>query len=67
MRSKMLLKMAVNATKCSTFEVQCGKSTSTAIRHFKATLTDHVISRMRMRSNSSTAFNSAVRYDVIGS
>ena len=34
---QMLLKMAVNATICSTFEVQYGKSTSTkttAIRHF---------------------------------
>jgi len=54
---QMLLKMAVNATKCSTFEVQCRKLTSTrttAIRHFRATLTDRVISRMR--TNSSTAF-----------
>jgi len=33
----MLLTMAANAIKCSTFEVQYGKSTSTrttAIRHF---------------------------------
>ena len=47
---QMLLKMAVNATICSTFEVQCGKSMSTrttAVRHFRATLTDLVISRMR--------------------
>ena len=47
---QMLLKMAVNATICSTFEVQYGKSTSTrttAVRHFRATLTDLVISRMR--------------------
>jgi len=39
-----------NATKCSTFEVQYDKSTSTrttAIRHFRATLTEGVISRMR--------------------
>jgi len=39
-----------NATKCSTFEVQYGKSMSTrttAIRHFRATLTERVISRMR--------------------
>jgi len=47
---QMLLKMAVNATICSTVEVQYGKSTSTrttAVRHFRATLTDRVISRMR--------------------
>jgi len=53
---QMLLKIAVNATKCSTFEVQYGKSSSTrttAIRHFRVTLTDRVISRMR--TNSSTA------------
>ena len=39
-----------NATKCSTFEVQYDKSTSTrttAIRHFRVTLTERVISRMR--------------------
>ena len=53
---QMLLKMAVNATKCSSFEVQYVQSTSTgttAIRHFRATLTDRVISRMR--TNSPTA------------
>ena len=47
---QMLLKMAVSETKCSTFEVQYGKSTSTrttAMRHFRATLTERVISRMR--------------------
>jgi len=47
---QMLLTMAGNATKCSTFEVQYGKSTSTrmtAIRNFRATLTERVISRMR--------------------
>jgi len=58
---QMLQKMAVNATKCSTFEVQYGKLTSTrttAIRHFKATLTVSVISCMR--TNSSTAFNTAL-------
>ena len=52
--------MAVNATKCSTFD---GKSTSTrttAISHFRATLTDRVISRMR--TNSSTAFNTLSVY-----
>ena len=46
---QMLLKMAVNATKCSTFKVQYGKSTSTrttAIRHLRATITDRVISHM---------------------
>ena len=46
----ILLTIAANATKCLTFEVQYGKSTSTrttAIRHFKATLTGRVISRMR--------------------
>jgi len=61
MRSKMLVKMAVNATKCSTFEVQYGKSMSTrttTVRHFRAALTDRVISRMR--NNSSTAFNTAL-------
>jgi len=49
-QTKMLLTVAANATKFSTFEVQYGKSTSTrtaAIRHFRATLTDRVISRMR--------------------
>jgi len=58
---KMLLKMAVNATGCSTFEVQYVKSTSTrttAIRPFRGTLTDRVISRMR--TNSYTAFNTAL-------
>jgi len=58
---QMLLKMDVNATKCSTFAVQYGKSTSTrtaAIIHFRATLTDRVISRMR--TNSSAAFNTAL-------
>jgi len=58
---QMLLLMAANATKCSTFEVQYGKSTSTrttAIRHFRATLIDHVISRMH--TNSCTAFNTAL-------
>ena len=47
---QMLLKMVANATICSTFEVQCGIPTSTrttAIRHFRATLTERVISRMR--------------------
>jgi len=47
MRSKMSLTTAANEIKCSTFEVQCGKSTltrTTAIRHFRATLTDRVIS-----------------------
>ena len=46
---QMLLTVAGNATKCSTFEVQYGKSTSTrttAIRHFRATLTERVILRM---------------------
>jgi len=58
MHSKMLLIMTANAAKCSTFEVQYGKSTSTktsAIRHITATLTDRVISRMR--TNLSMAFN----------
>jgi len=58
---QMLLKMAVNATKCSTFEVQYGKSSSTrttAVKHFRASLTDRVISRMR--TNSSTAFKAAL-------
>ena len=53
---QMLLTMAANATKCSTFEIQYGKSTSTrrtAIRHCCANLTDRVISRMH--TNSSTA------------
>jgi len=52
---QMLLKMAVNATKCSTFEDQYCKSTSTrttAIRHFRPTLTDRMISRMRTNSNT---------------
>jgi len=43
---QMLLNMAVNATICSTFEVQYGKSSSTkttVIRHFRATLTNRVI------------------------
>jgi len=47
---QMLMTMAVNATICSSAEVQYGKSTSTkttAIRRFRATLTDRVISRMR--------------------
>jgi len=47
---QMLLTMAANATKWSTFVVQYGKSTSsrtTAIWHFRATLTERVISRMR--------------------
>ena len=47
---QMLLTVTGNATKSSTFEVQYGKSTSTrttAIRHFRATLTERVISRMR--------------------
>ena len=47
---QMLLTVARNGTKCSTFEVQYGKLTSTrmtAIRHFRATLTERVISRMR--------------------
>jgi len=50
---QMLLKMAVNATICSTFEVQYGKSTSTrttAIRHLVAPSMDHLISRMRRNS-----------------
>jgi len=50
---QMLLKMAENATVCSTFEVQYGILTSTrttAIRHFRATLTGRVISRMRTNS-----------------
>jgi len=45
---QILLTVAGNATKCSTFEVQYGKSTSTGtttIRHFRATLTERVISR----------------------
>ena len=44
---QMLLEVAGNATKCSTFEVQYGKSTSTrttAITHFRATLTERVVS-----------------------
>ena len=47
---QMLVTMAPNATKSSTSEVQYGKSTSTttnAIKHFRATLTERVISRMR--------------------
>ena len=47
---QMLLTMAANATKCSTFKVQYGKLTSTrttAVRQLRATLTDRVISRMR--------------------
>ena len=49
---QMLLKMAVNATICSTFEVQYGKSTSirTTNKTFWEPLTDHVISRMRRNS-----------------
>jgi len=50
---QMLLKMVVNATICSTFEVQYGKSTSTrttAIRHLVAPSMDHLISRMRRNS-----------------
>jgi len=46
----MLLTMAANATKSSTFEVQYGELTptrTTAIRHFRAALTERVISRMR--------------------
>ena len=47
----MLLTMAANATKCSTFEVQYTvnrrQQEQTAIRHFRATLTERVISRMR--------------------
>jgi len=43
--AQMLLKMAVNATICSTFEVQYGKSTST-----RAPSTHHEISRMRRNS-----------------
>jgi len=45
---QILLTVAANATKCSSVEVQYGKSTSTrttAIRHFRATLTERVISR----------------------
>jgi len=56
----MLLKMAINVTKCSTAEVQYGKSTSTrtaAIIHFRATLTDRMI--LCMCINSSMAFNTA--------
>ena len=39
-------------TICSTFEVQYGKSTSsrTTAETFRASLTDHVISRMRRNS-----------------
>ena len=58
---QMLLNMTVNATIYSTFKVNYGKSSSTrttAIRHFSATLTDRVISRMRR--NSFTAFNTAL-------
>jgi len=48
---QMLVTMAPNATKSSTSEVQYGKSTSTtttnAIKHFRATLTERVISCMR--------------------
>ena len=57
--------------KCTTFEVQYDKSMSTrtaAIRDFRATLTDHVISLMC--TNSSTAFNTvlyAMTNDVIAS
>jgi len=43
---QILLNMTVNATICLTIEVQYGKSTSTrttAIRHFRATLTERVI------------------------
>jgi len=50
---QILLKMAVNETICSTFEVQYCKSTSprtTAIRHLVPPLTDNVISRMRRNS-----------------
>jgi len=57
----MLLKMAVNATIWSTFEVQYGKSTLTkaaAIRHFMTTLTDRMISRMH--TSSTAAFNTAL-------
>ena len=53
---QMLLKMAVNAAICSTFEVQYDKSTSTrttAIGHL-----GHVISRMR--TNQFTVFNTAL-------
>ena len=48
----MLLKMAVNAIECSTFEDQYGKSTSTrtTAMTFRAPLTDHMISRMRRNS-----------------
>jgi len=47
---QMLLTVAGSATKCSTFEVQYGKSTSTrttAIRHYRTTLTERLILRMR--------------------
>ena len=46
MRSTNIAKITANATICSTFEVQYGIPTTTrttAIRHFRATLTDHVI------------------------
>jgi len=49
-RRQMLLKMAVNAAICSTFEVQYGKSTRTTALNvivFHPVLTCHVIWRMR--------------------
>jgi len=50
---QMLVKMAVNAPICSTFEVQYGKSTSTRTTAIR---TDRVISR----TNSCMAFNTAL-------
>jgi len=57
---KMLLKMAVHGINCSTFDFQYGKSVdeNDCNKTARVTLTDHVIPRMR--TNSSTAFNTAL-------
>jgi len=69
MRSKMLLKMAASAIKCSTFEVQYGKSTSTrttAIKYF-GDIFNRSCDFAHAHKLIYGFYRSAVSYDVIAS